>query len=164
MKTRYIVKLACICFLCSVAVQQVRSERKLGIGLVFGEPTGFAWKYRIDHTNAVAGQIGFFPDDRFRIGVDYLWHSYPFEERRLALHYGVGAAFGVGRTDYVIVRPTGDVLRHEDLGFAVRAVLGLTYDIPRSPVDLFIEVAPLLVVSPSSGTGVDVGLGARVYP
>jgi hypothetical protein len=45
----------------------------------------------------------------------------------------------------------------------VRIPLGLTYFIPRSPVELLVEVAPLLVIAPSSGTGLDGGIGARIH-
>ena len=33
-----------------------------------------------------------------------------------------------------------------------------------SPGDLFFEVAPLVIAAPEPGFGIDLGLGARVYP
>jgi hypothetical protein len=137
----------------------------MGFGFVFGEPTGLAWKYRLNRVNALDGAIGFSPFDRFRVHLDYLWHSHPFDEQRLSLHYGIGPAMGFGRTEYFAINRRGDyVLRRDELGFGARTVVGLTYMIPRSPIDLFLEVAPVFVVSPDAGIGFDAGLGMRVYP
>lgn len=146
------------------AVTQSRAQGMFGFGLIVGEPTGLAWKYKLNHQNAIDGAIGFSPYDRFRIHVDYLWHSYPFQEQHLAVHYGLGAAFGFGRTDYVFEHGNSYVLHEGDLGFGARAVVGLTYSIPRSPVDTFFEIAPLIVAAPGPGFGIDLGLGVRVYP
>src|SRR5258706_6272173 len=137
---------------------------RFGAGFVFGEPTGIAWKYQISDRNAVDGSIGFSPYDRYRINVDYLWQSYPFNEPRLALHYGVGGALGFGRTDYLFVDGRNTYLfRTQDLGFGVRGVVGMTYLVPRTPMDLFLEVAPLMILAPGTGMGVDAGFGARFY-
>ncbi len=148
--------------LSSTAVSQ--QQGKFSGGFVLGEPTGLAWKYDISQTNALAGAIGFSPFDRYRIHVDYLWKTYPFEERNLGLYYGPGAAFGFGRTDYIVYNGRNAYFfRDRDIGFGVRGVVGLNYLIPRSPVNLFFEVAPIFVITPSSGSGVDAGLGVRFY-
>ncbi len=138
---------------------------KFGAGFMFGEPTGIAWKYRMSQMNAVDGAIGFSPYDRYRLHVDYLWQSYPFHEPRLGLHYGVGAAIGFGRTSYVVYsgRFAYSVSDNRDIDFAARVPVGLFYQIPRSPVDLFVEVAPMLIFAPAGGIGIDGGLGARFY-
>jgi hypothetical protein len=148
-----------------IMVTGARSQGRFGIGLVVGEPTGIAFKYRLSGGNAVDGALGFSPVDRFRFNVGYLWHSHPFETRDLALHYGAGGAFGFGRTDYVALRDgRAYLLRSTDLGFAARFSLGLTYTIPRSPLDAFFEVAPLVIIVPNAGLGLDLGIGMRIYP
>jgi hypothetical protein len=137
---------------------------RFGAGFVFGEPTGIAWKYQMNDRNALDGSIGFSPYDRYRINVDYLWQSYPFNEPRLALHYGVGGALGFGRTDYLFDDGRNTYLfRTQDLGFGVRGVVGMTYLVPRTPMDLFLEVAPLMILAPGTGMGLDAGFGARFY-
>ncbi len=137
---------------------QAKAQGRFGIGFVFGEPTGFDWKYRISEDNALAGAIGFTGSDRTRVDVDYLWQSYPFYERDLSVHYGIGAAMGFGN------ETRDDFFRQNDLGFGVRGVIGLTYMIPRSPVDVFVEAAPVMVFSPPTGVNLDAGLGVRFYP
>ena len=142
-----------------------QSQGKFGAGFIFGEPTGIAWKYRISQSNAVDGAIGFSPYDRYRLHMDYLWQSYPFSEPRLSVHYGVGAAVGFGRSGYVVYRGRFAyfVSDDQDIGFAARVPVGLSYQIPRSPVDLFVEVAPMVIFAPNGGIGIDGGLGARFY-
>ncbi|MBI1807688.1 MAG: DUF3996 domain-containing protein [Ignavibacteria bacterium] len=141
------------------------SQGKFGAGFVFGEPTGFAWKYRLSQNNALDGALGFSPFDRYRLHVDYLWQAYPFHEQRLSLHYGVGAVIGFGRTQYVVVNGRYSYfLRDQEMGFAARVPVGLSYEIPRSPIDLFVEVAPLMIFAPGTGVGIDAGLGVRFYP
>ena len=142
-----------------------RTQGKFGVGLIIGEPTGVAWKYRISGANAVDGAIGLSPGDRARFHVDYLWEKHSFQEENLSLHYGAGLAFGVGDSRYLALE-SGDtyVFVQHDLGFAFRGVVGLTYMFPRSPFDAFLEIAPLLIVSPASGMGIDAALGVRIYP
>ena len=135
---------------------------KFGVGLVFGEPTGFAWKYRLDDVNAVDGAIGIAPYDRFRMHVDYLWMAHPFDERRLMLHYGPGLAIGGGNSYYYLT-DHGYFLHSEELGFGVRADVGLDYQIKQTPLELFLDVAPLFIVAPGPGTGLDLGFGGRFY-
>ncbi len=147
-----------------LAADQSHAQGRFGFGFVFGQPTGVAWKYRISSMNALDGAIGFSPFDRFRFDIDYLWQSHPFEDEHLALHYGLGGAVGVGHAEFVIIRGDGYVADREEAGFGLRTVVGLTYTIPRSPLDVFAEVAPVFVVTPNGGIDVDAGLGVRIYP
>jgi hypothetical protein len=116
--------------------------------------------------NALDGAIGFAPDDRDRVHVDYLWERRSFQEEHLLLHYGVGAAIGLGGHADQVAFYAGDTyyLRTTDLGFALRGVVGLTYEFPRSPFDAFAEIAPLFIVTPVGGLGLDAALGVRIYP
>jgi hypothetical protein len=144
--------------LCSAQYAQGR----FGVGFIVGEPTGVAVKYRIGQSNAVDGAIGISPYNQFRIHADYLWQSHPFHEQGLGLHYGAGAAFGTGRTNYVYSPNVGYFRTHE-IGFGLRGVLGMNYLIRNAPLDLFLEAAPIIVIAPGSDFGVDLGFGARVY-
>ena len=165
MQTSLRVRIMVIVTLSCLAPAGVLAQGRLGFGFVFGEPTGIAWKYRINHVNAVDGAVGFSSFDQLWMHIDYLWQSYPFTEQSLALHYGLGSAIGFGRTEYFVVNRGSYILTRRELGFGARAVVGLTYTIPKSPLDVFLEVAPVFVLSPNPpGMGFDVGLGARVYP
>jgi len=138
---------------CNAQNRPQYAQGRMGIGFVLGEPTGIAWKYRIDPAHAVDGAIGISPYNQFRMHVDYLWQSRPFEERNLAVHYGAGVALGSGRTYF----------SSREVGFGIRGVVGLNYLIRNTPLDLFLEAAPIIVLTPTSDMGADVGFGARVY-
>lgn len=149
-----------------LASSRAVAQERFGFGFILGEPTGLSWKYRIDHLHALDGAIGFSPFDRFRIHVDYLWLSRPFRDPNFALHYGIGAAVGFGNTTEAVFTRHGDgyVVQSTSLGFGVRVPFGVDYAIPRSPVELFLEIAPLVIVTPAGGIGIDFGLGVRFYP
>jgi hypothetical protein len=136
-----------------------------GFGFILGEPTGLSWKYKISRANALDGAIGFSPGDRFRIHVDYLWFAYPFHDPAFSLHYGIGAAIGFGNTWWVDRgHGNGYWAGTRELGFGLRVPVGINYGIPRSPVELFFELAPIFIFSPDMGVGIDVGIGVRFYP
>lgn len=147
-----------------VASPPAHAQGRFGFGFILGEPTGLSWKYRMDRANALDGAIGFSPYDRFRVHVDYLWNARPFSDPNFSLHYGLGAAFGFGRTEYVARKGKDYFIRSQDLGFGLRAPFGIDYLIPRSPVELFFELAPIFIFAPGTGVGIDFGLGVRFYP
>jgi hypothetical protein len=142
---------------------QVRGQGSFGIGLIIGEPTGFSWKYKASSQNALDGAIGFSPADRFRAHIDYLWVARPFSDGNLTLTYGVGGVVGFGDRD-VVERRGGFAYFNREVGFAARVPVGLNYMIPRSPVELGLEVAPLLILAPDGGLGIDGGFLVRFYP
>ena len=51
----------------------------------------------------------------------------------------------------------------KDIELGVRAVGGVTYDFPHHPVDIFIEVIPVIELTPDAGLGIDAGVGIRYY-
>jgi len=144
---------------------RVRTQGKFGVGVILGEPTGVAWKYRLSEEHALDGAIGLSPGDRFRLHVDYLWEKHSFQEEHLLLHYGAGVVIGAGGPGYLAFeRGETYVFAQRELGFAMRGVAGLTYAFPHSPFDAFVEIAPLLILAPASGMGIDAAVGARIYP
>jgi hypothetical protein len=164
MNTRSIMRTVALLGLLLLGGQGMRGQGRFGFGVVAGEPTGLAWKYRIDNVHAVAGAVGFLPGDYVRLNVDVLWQS-PFRGiPELVAYYGPGlmVAYGQRRVYYISDGRYGLI---DDGGAGgLRMVLGLAYTIPRSPVDLFFELAPALVLTSPAGGVVDFGLGVRVYP
>lgn len=146
--------------------QEVHAQPgRFGFGGIVGDPTGFWWNYRFAEGNSLNGALGFSPIRRTRLHVDYLWRSRPFRERNLSLTYGVGVAMGFGRDEYIVVaRGNRVTTRYYDTNVGIRGPVGLNYLIPNSPVELGIEIAPILFVSAASDVGIDGGFGIRVYP
>ncbi len=74
-----------------------RQERKFGLGLILGQPTGVSAKYWMSSTTAFDFALGsgiFGDDDGFHFHVDYLWHSFDVikSTERFPIYYGVGGS------------------------------------------------------------------------
>lgn len=130
------------------------SSERLGIGLILGEPTGLSAKYYFTETVALDGAVGwsFHHETDLHLHADALWHTHDLfdaSEGRGSLYYGVG-----GRVKF----------RHraEDR-VGVRVPVGVSFKFDRAPVDLFVEVAPVLDVAPSSRGSFTAGIGARFW-
>ncbi len=156
--------LAIIFLALSFSFTQAQS-RKFGLGVIIGEPTGLSAKLWTSNNNALAFGLGwsvqgyrfngFDPDynrvTRSHIHVDYLWHSFNAisYSGEFPLFYGIGGRINTG-PEY------GGT-------FGVRGVLGIAW-LPRStPLDIFVEVVPTLLLVNSTGFGIDAGIGARFF-
>ncbi len=158
-KARHLIKgLSLLAALACLAPQKAHADSKgLGLGLMLGEPTGISGKLWLDPVHAVdfaLGSFGYYvgsPYNGVNVHADYLWHYYGIfggrgseAYRRLPLYVGAGGVFS-------------------SPGLAgVRGVMGITY-IFDAPFDVFLEVAPTLVIAPGVGMGTDEGLGGRFY-
>lgn len=130
------------------------TEKDLGIGVMIGEPTGLSLKSWTGGNNAfdvgVAWSLGRY--DAFYVHADYLWHNYDvFDEvdsGTLPLYYGVGGRIVFDENDAVI---------------GARFPVGVNYLFEDAPIGLFVEVAPIFNLAPSTDFDVDGGLGVRFY-
>ena len=138
---------------CSISRAQ-QADKKLGVGIMVGEPTGLTLKSWTSTKNAIdvgaAWSLGRY--DAFNIQADYLWHNYDVfqqvESGSLPFYYGIG-----GRV----------VLAENDAVIGARVPVGINYLFEDSPVGLFFEVAPILNIAPATDFDVDGSLGVRFY-
>lgn len=139
--------------------------REFGLGVIIGEPAGISAKLWTSGTTAFDAGMGWSLDgdrvgnyrgsyiggDRIHLHFDHLWHemdAIPSTER-FPVYYGIGAGFNSGGG-------YGNTL-------AVRGVLGVAW-LPRgTPIDVFLELAPALQITPFTGFGVGLSLGARYF-
>jgi hypothetical protein len=130
---------------------------KFGLGLVLGDPSGLSGKLWLDREHAVdfaLGTYGYYLGQTYNgvnLHADYLWHRYGvFGNRstevgtRMPLYLGVGGVLSSPGT------------------LGARGVVGVTY-IFEQPFDVFLELAPTLLLAPDVGVGIDAGLGGRFY-
>ncbi len=137
------------------------AEKDLGIGVMVGEPTGLSLKSWINEENAfdvgLAWSLGRY--DAVNIHADYLWHSYDVfddvEEGSLPLYYGVGGRI-VFSDDYP---DPGD----SNVVIGIRGPVGINYLFEESPIGLFLEIAPILNLTPETDFDLDGALGIRLY-
>jgi hypothetical protein len=148
--TYYTIIALCLLFSVQVSVAQ---EHGFGIGVIIGEPTGFSAKLWTSPVNAFDFALGWSTAGgrQSNFHVDYLWHSFGtmHTSGRFPLYYGIG-----GR---LITGPSNDA------SVAVRGVLGVAWMPRNTPIDIFLEVAPTVQLTSSTGFGIDAGIGARFF-
>jgi hypothetical protein len=141
--------------------------RGVGAGIIVGGPTGISAKFWTSGINALDIAIGWSDGTRWeRFGdnvyysdsqsylhfnADYVWHDFDLikTDQRLPLYYGVGLDYESGNA-----LPTA---------VGVRGVIGLDWMPYAVPLDVFVEMAPVLYVAPATVMGVDASLGARFF-
>ncbi len=125
------------------------SAGKLGLGVVVGSPIGPTMKYWIDNTMAFDVGVGFDEDPVFY--GDLLFHNWGMVNQpangRLGFYAGVGPRF--------------ESIDHHDDEFGIRVPLGVDFLFNNSPVEIFLELAPVFVVSPDTDAALDGGVGVR---
>jgi hypothetical protein len=130
------------------------SDGRFGVGLILGEPTGATLKYWLNHSMAIDGAIGwsFHHETDLHIHSDVLWHKFDLisvPEGQLPFYIGVGA-----RAKF----------RHNaDDRYGIRVPVGVSYIFEDVPVDVFLEVAPIIDFTPSTRGGFTAGIGARFW-
>jgi hypothetical protein len=134
------------------AQAQARGEGgNLGIGAMLGEPTGISAKLWNGDKSAfgfgAAWSFGRY--DAIHLHADYLQHSWidGVEKGNLAFYYGIG----------------GRIVLADDPGIGIRVPLGLNYIIEDAPIDIFVEVVPILDLAPSTDFDGNGALGLRYY-
>jgi hypothetical protein len=153
MRKHLLVLIFSLLFVCTYAQAQ---DKGFGVGLVLGEPTGISMKIWTGPTKALQFALAWRNEDSFlgsrvTISGDYLWHSFDaiHSTYRFPVYYGVGGTFTSGR-------PQSDIL-------GVRGVVGIGFWPRKVPLDVFLQVVPTLVLTPSTSVDVNVGLGVRYF-
>ena len=128
-------------------------SEKFGAGIMVGEPTGATMKYWLNESLALDGAVGWSlrRDSTLYLHSDLLWHAFdliPVPPGRLPVYLGVGS----------MVRFRDD---HRDDEFGVRLPVGLSYLFARSPVEVFVEVAPGFDFAPATRADITGGVGIR---
>ncbi len=124
-----------------------------GLGVILGEPTGISAKYWTASNTAFDFGLGysFEKHSRMHLHADYLFHVKNIfnTSENIALYYGPGARLRIVEDG------------KSRLGF--RFDVGLVW-IPRNtPIDVFIEVAPLLDIIPETDFAINGGIGLRYF-
>jgi len=124
----------------------------LGLGLIFGEPTGLSAKMWTSERTAVDAAIAwsFSTPGWFHVHANFLIHNYDIftvSTGQLPLYYGVGAYTAFS----------------SEFGLGARVPLGLAYQFEGAPVEVFGEFAPGLALLPALGFYFGGGIGVRYF-
>ena len=129
-----------------------------GLGIIAGEPTGLSAKAWLGGTVAVdaAAAWSVYHYEALHVHADLLHHNFDLirvESGDLPVYYGIGGRLKLANAG------RGEA----DLRLGVRVPVGLSYIFEAAPVDVFLEVAPLLDLIPKTEFGVNAAVGARYY-
>lgn len=146
------------------AATVVRAEDKLGVGIILGEPTGISVKSWLNRERALdfAAAWSFAENDSFQFHADYLIHNFGILKTgsaggKLPLYYGIGGRIKLEGDNNEKGRNSNDAL------LGVRVPVGISYLFAKAPVDLFVEIVPVLDVVPATDFGINAAIGARFY-
>ena len=149
-----IVHVAFVLFALVFGMTEARGENGLGVGVIVGEPTGISIKKWIGETWAVdaAAAWSFSGNESFQFHADYLIHNFFLRLPkdfigRLPVYYGVGCRIKLD----------------EDALVGIRIPFGISYLFAHAPVDLFVEVVPILDVTPDTDLDINAAIGVRFY-
>jgi hypothetical protein len=126
-----------------------------GVGLMFGEPTGLSFKGWISERSAIDGGLGwsFAHDGAMHIHVDYLYHFYNvFDSPRIPLYLGVGGRIKLQNTEH-----------NSDMRLGIRIPFGIAYQFTEVPLDVFLEIAPVMDLNPKTEGSINGAVGVRLY-
>jgi hypothetical protein len=147
-------KLVCL-FFASIILFQLSlnaQDKNFGLGIILGEPTGVSAKLWTSSENAFdfAAAWSFKGDGHLLLQADYVWHMFRLisvSSGKLPFYVGIG----------------GRVVLADDALIGVRVPLGLDYMFADAPIDIFVELVPILDLAPETDFDFGGGIGARFW-
>ena len=145
-------KLILISIVALFSIGVFAQDSGLGLGLIFGEPTGLSAKMWTSERTAIDAAVAwsFSGAGWFHLHADFLMHNYDLisvSEGALPIYYGLGA-FTTFSSEF---------------GLGARVPLGIAYQFEGAPVDIFAEIAPGLSLLPDLTFYIGGVIGARYY-
>lgn len=146
MKGRWV---SAILVACSISVAHAQ-EKKFGIGVIIGEPTGVSGKMWTSSNSALDAGLAysFRRNGYVHLHTDYLWH-FPnafYSAERFVPFAGIGGRLATGRGDGI---------------FGARFVIGLAWYPRNAPFEIFVEFVPILDLAPATAMSGNAGIGVR---
>ena len=151
MKLKYLVIFLIVFFAANVYAME---RKKFGIGVIIGEPTGITGKIMLDNNSAIDAGVGWETsgDNELHIYGDYLFHMYDVikvSKGELPIYFGGGARW-ISR-------------ENKDDKFGIRIPVGLEYVFDGVSLGAFIELVPVLNLTPDTDFDLEAGTGIRYF-
>lgn len=129
------------------------AQGKFGLGVILGEPTGVSGKLKLSQSSAIDGAVGlsFYKYSSLHIHADYLQNVTNIGNQ-VPLYIGIGGRIKMRNTD-----------KGEDLRLAARVPIGIVYEPTATPIDIFLEVVPMLEITPEVNINWNSAIGLRFY-
>lgn len=142
-----------LCILSCVALSALAQNKGVGLGIIVGEPTGISGKAWLSQTNAIDGGLAwsFIKGGSLHVHADYLWHTFDAlkTEYTIPVYLGIGGRFKFAA--------------NENARLGVRIVGGLDFLLSTAPLDIFIELAPIMDLIPATQLALNGGIGIRFF-
>ena len=136
-------------------------DHGFGMGIILGEPTGLSAKAWTSNDNAFDFAIAwsfnnyhhdndYHNDGDVLLQADYVWHFFntiSVSSGKLPVYVGVGAR----------------VVLADDPSIGIRIPVGIDYLFANAPIDIFLELVPILDLSPATDFGIGGGIGIRYW-
>lgn len=122
-------------------------ERGIGVGFSLGMPTGISLKAWLSRTEAIQVGVGWNQHHNSYVTAEYLKHNLTAirSKERFPVYYGAGVV--LGRTNVL----------------GARGIVGIVWCSRSAPIDIFLQAAPVLYLTPSTFFDVDACLGFRYF-
>ncbi len=123
--------------------KRFEANKKFGLGLELGQPSGLTGKYFLSASGAldfgIGAVYGWRGRDGFHLYADYLWHPVSLvsaEAFELPLYFGVG-----GRVWNYDDYDRNDRFDGRGSAFGLRVPAGIAFDFNNVPLDIFLQLA-----------------------
>ncbi len=128
-------------------------EKDFGLGIILGEPTGISAKKWLNDKAAIDGAVAwsFVTPSSFHLHADYLIHDFNLlnaKKGKLPLYFGIGLRVRI---------------RSGDNRLGIRAPVGICYIFEQSPLDIFLELGPILDLTPETRLRITSSVGIRYF-
>jgi hypothetical protein len=134
-----------------VSLSASYAQKDFGIGIILGDPTGVSAKFYTGSNNAFdfAAAWSFEGKGHLLFQTDYVWHSSLSNTSSgiFALYYGIG----------------GRIIFSDDPTVGFRIPIGIDYIFSSAPIDIFLEIVPILDLIPSTDFDLNGGIGIRFW-
>ena len=146
------IALVLVLFGCLCGLSFAQSNHNVGLGLMLGEPTGLSFKLWSKPTMAwdAGAAWSFINGGYFQIHGDFLLHNFNLfrvETGRMSLFYGLGARMKFA----------------EDFTVSLRIPVGIAYEFDKTPIEVFLEVVPMIDLVPATEVQMAGAIGFRYY-
>lgn len=150
------------------AVHAQAAEKKYGIGFILGDPTALSGKYNMSHEHAIDLQLAFNASDFLLVYGDYHWkfpgifNSSDKFIQELTPYMGAGPVVAIAsKKDH----KKGDYFdkRNDSFAMGVRLPFGIEWVWDKVPLGIGLEIAPGIVVVPSTDGFLHGGVTFRYY-
>jgi len=131
-----------------------------GLGVIVGEPTGISAKKWTGNSNALDFAAAWSLDsETFHFHMDYLVHNFSLiqvDKGRLPLYYGIGGRIRLAEDN------ANDNSNNDDF-IGIRIPVGLEYLFADAPLDIFLEIVPILDLVPETDFDFNAAIGVRYF-